>query len=352
MSRLIATEGGIPKMTHSFRHSGRPRHRRGFTLAEVILAGLIAVLVLGSVSTSLGQLGRSRSMSRDRFAAHLRADAALSMVRRDLAEIIRADDLFFTRFLLYDDTINTPEGVLPRDEVIFFNTQLMPVREVDHFSGEGVEYEVHYRVEEDELGPVLWQRRDPVPDEFPLGGGVATPTADGIVGLSIEVYDGIEWFDEWDSDIQGLPLAISIEIIASGHPEGGNVYDAPLARLRTIVPVDRVLPPLDVFEAEEAALREEEALRAAEEAGEVGGVEPEEMVNIDPEMLREAGMEVNVDESGGEVVVDQDGRVIELPDGRGGVPGGGGQPNEDGGPRETTNPLGRPNQGVGNTRDN
>jgi len=199
--------------------------RRGFTLIEMMVACVITAFVLSSVAMSLSQLSRAKSTCKERLDAHLRADTAVAALRRDIATIIRTDDLFWTRLLIVDDTVPTALGQMDRDELLVFNHRLRPIRDID-FSGEGLEYETQYRIEEDELGPALWRRRDAVPDEYLLGGGIAAPLVEGIVGLSIEAYDGNEWYHEWDSDYDGLPLAVRLTVIASGHRTGDDVYDA------------------------------------------------------------------------------------------------------------------------------
>jgi len=251
--------------------------RRGFTLIEMMVACVITAFVLSSVAMSLSQLSRAKSTCKERLDAHLRADTAVAALRRDIATIIRTDDLFWTRLLIVDDTVPTALGQMDRDELLVFNHRLRPIRDID-FSGEGLEYETQYRIEEDELGPALWRRRDAVPDEYLLGGGIAAPLVEGIVGLSIEAYDGNEWYHEWDSDYDGLPLAVRLTVIASGHRTGDDVYDAPLAVLGTVIPIVRVLSPADLLELdEEPESSAEEALEAeeAETAEDLeGGVAP------------------------------------------------------------------------------
>ncbi|MHC5007543.1 MAG: hypothetical protein ACYTGF_09330 [Planctomycetota bacterium] len=226
-------------------------HRRagchGFTLVELMVAGVMAAFVLGAVSLCLAQLSDAKTSSRMSLEAHLRADAALSALQRNIVSILRDGDLFFTRLLLFDGSTNTPLGHLDQDEILIFNTQLRAIRDLD-FMGDGLEFETHFRIETDALGPVLWQRRDAVPDEYPRGGGVATPLAAGVVSLSIEAYDGDLWYDEWDSDYDGLPLAIRVTVVASGHHDEDDVYDAALATVRTVIAIDRVLPPAEEAE--------------------------------------------------------------------------------------------------------
>jgi hypothetical protein len=199
------------------------------------------------VSLCLAQLSDAKTSSRMSLEAHLRADAALSALQRNIVSILRDEDLFFTRLLLFDGSTNTPLGHMDQDEILIFNTQLRAIRDLD-FMGDGMEFETHFRIETDALGPALWQRRDAVPDEYPRGGGVATPLAAGVLSLSIEAYDGDLWYDDWDSDYDGLPLAVRVTVVASGHRDEHDVYDAALATVRTVIAIDRVLPPFEEAE--------------------------------------------------------------------------------------------------------
>lgn len=218
---------------------------RGFTMIEMLLAGVIAAFVLGAVSMSLGQLAAAKNGARQRLEAYLRADAALSDVRSDVISVLRRSDLFWTRMLINDGSLRTPIGETDRDEILVFDSRPRPIRD-EYFIGEGGEFETQYRIETDELGPALWKRRDAVLDEYPLGGGLVTPVAENVVSLSIEAYDGDLWYDSWDSDYDGLPLAVRITIVASGAREGRDVFAGPLATLRTVVPIDRVPLPSEM----------------------------------------------------------------------------------------------------------
>ena len=225
------------------------RHRRGFTLIELIVAGVIAAFVMGSVAMSLGQLGRAKNTSKLRFDAYIRADSALNAVRRDIVSVLRRDDLFFTRFLLTNDSdsIRAGDEYFERDGVLVFNTRLRAVRDID-FNGEGFEYETQYRIADDEGGPVLWVRHDAVPEEYPQGGGMVSPAVEGILSLKFEAYDGQAWYDDWDSDSDGLPVAVRITVMSSGHRNADDIYTAPRAILRTAVSIDRVIPPKDLYQ--------------------------------------------------------------------------------------------------------
>lgn len=240
------------------------RRRAGFTLVELVVAGVITAFVLGSVAMSIGQLGRAKNSAKVRFDAYIRADSALNAVRKDIVSVLRRDDLFYARFLLINDGIRVGDEQLERDEVVLFNTRLKALRDID-FNGEGSDYETQYRVVDDDAGPVLWVRHDGMPDEYPQGGGLVKPAVEGILALKFEAYDGVAWYDDWDSDFEGLPLAVRITVVSSGHRNADDAYTAPRATLRTVVAIDRVIPPKDLFKDPEEEEEEENAEEGMEE---------------------------------------------------------------------------------------
>ena len=208
-------------MTHCSSNDAHPRRvRRGFTLIELVVAGTVAALVLGAVTFSLSQVGRARLIATERTEAFQRAGTALENLRRDVAAVMRADDLFLCRFLLATDEPSVRNGGNDRSDLLLFCTSLRAMRPIE-YQGEGQEYEAQFRIEDDELGAALWHRRDNVPDEVPDGGGLAAPVADGVVGLLVEASDGEGgWREEWDSDIDGIPKLVRISVTATGAELG------------------------------------------------------------------------------------------------------------------------------------
>ena len=242
--------------------------RRGFTLVELIIAGIIAVIVVGTLGTSLSQLARARASSKVRLNAHLRANTALEKIRRELQQVIRSDNLIDTRILLTGDSVNSPIGDLSRNDVLIYSTKLSPVRNKT-YEGDGIEHEVQLRVTDDESGSALWMRSDSVPDDNEGGGGKAAPMMDGIIGLYIEASDGTEWYDSWYSDISGLPVALRVTVSSAGDAQGADFFadSRELMSLRTIVPIDRVPPPYEEPPAEDPASAEGGEVAAADAAG-------------------------------------------------------------------------------------
>jgi uncharacterized membrane protein YgcG len=241
-------------------------------LIEVLIAAVIAAFLMGTVSLSLANLGRAKNSSKHRFAAFMRADNALTTLRSDIASCTRANDLFYSRILITSRTYRTEDGQeFPRSELLTFTTRLMNIRAID-YTGEGIEYETQYRIEEDEFGPVLWQRRDALPDVYPDGGGMVTPLVEGVVGLRLEAYDGFGWREEWDSDYDGMPIAIRMTVWTSGQRDDESAYEKQPIELSTVVSIDRVEPPFDhtrialeaLFEQLAAEQAEANAAKAAE----------------------------------------------------------------------------------------
>jgi type II secretion system protein J len=222
----------------------RHKSSRGFTIMELVVAIAVSAIVVVTISTVLSRIGRSRDVTRTRLDAVTRATAALDGLRRDLSSIVRSADLFDTRLVLLDGQAFSEYGAMDRDEVLVYNSRLRPMQR-DEYQGEGGEYESQYRIMDDRDGSVLWMRRDAVPDENGEGGGIAMPAVDGVVGVSIEAYDGEAWYPDWDSDELGLPWALRVTVTATGDAPGAEPTEAAtsLAVLRTQIPIDRIVPP-------------------------------------------------------------------------------------------------------------
>ena len=274
--------------------------RRGFTLIELMVAGMMAVIVLGGITTSLSQLGSAKSVSRQRLEAYSRCDTALKDLRKEVVSTLRRGDLFETRVLITDGTGRFQGENVNKDELLVFNGNVRANKEID-FNGEGLEYETEFRIEDKDISSAIWKRRDAILDDNPVGGGIVTPIADGIISLDLEAYDGFSWFPDWDSDELGLPHALRITVKSTGMEYYGELY-APIVTLRTIVPIDRVMMPDDLHEPTDA---EEESEGLGGEDGETSGEDNS-----------------SEEEGGGQndkpiIITDPDGNQYEIPSGGG-----------------------------------
>ena len=242
--------------------------KRGFTIIELVVAIIIAAIISGAVASSLSQLSRARDVSRIRMTASRRATDALESIRRDVQSTLRSDDLFDTRLWMAPEVARTSIGEVDRDQLLLFATRLRPIRSID-YSGEGSEYETQYRIEEDRDGAALWRRRDAVPDEFEDAGGIAQSVGDGVISVRFEAFDGQSWVQDWDSDVDGLPISIRATVTACGVRPSEDAFADPrsFAVMRTEIPIDRVIKP----KLDEATLLAQAEAEAAAQAAAGGG---------------------------------------------------------------------------------
>lgn len=222
------------------------RHRDGFSLIELILATLIAAAIAGAVTVSLSQALRARASSESRQEAFARAAAAADRIALDAQNLVRSGDLYDVRILLVDSESGGLSG--EHDEVLFFCNDARQARPASE-QNEGGVYEVQYRLQSPPdpaaAGYVLWRRADPVPDQTPDGGGVASPIVQGMVGVSIEAFDGESWLPSWDSDRDGVPHALRITTLARSEGERGVE-----AAARRTIAIDRVPIPFATISSE------------------------------------------------------------------------------------------------------
>jgi hypothetical protein len=250
---------------------------------ELIVAIVVVSLITAATTMSISRALRAAEASELRERARARADLAASRIARDLAATVRDGDLYFVKLVIDSER----RDGRPADELTVFampNAQARfeatGIGDPDAQS-EGAEYEVAYRLAgpDDALGDavgrvtrdqppnalVLWRRLDPVPDEAWDGGGVVVPIVEGVTALSIEAYDGSQWFPTWDSDRDGIPHAVRVTTTAAARGQRDDVT----ASARRIVAIDRVPTPYVTLAPEERVEQANEAATA--EQGDGGG---------------------------------------------------------------------------------
>ncbi len=218
---------------------------RAFTLIELIVAILVAAGVAGAAAVAVNRTFGAGQSSGARHEAHSRAGAVVDRIALDARNAVRSGDLFDARVLLLDSQATAA----PRDELLLFSRSLRQARLASE-QNEGAVYEVQYKLIDAPagLGPagsaVLWRRVDPVPDDVPEGGGVASPIVDGVASLSIEAFNGSSWFKEWDSDRDGYPHALRITAVAQSDDRRSTAAARRTIALdRTPIPYAAVLTP-------------------------------------------------------------------------------------------------------------
>lgn len=239
---------------------------RGFTLVELLVASIIGALVIGATYGALSQVIRGRDGAAARQQAFSRASLAVELIARDLEGALRDSDLRFAKVAV----LNAGTTVEPRDELVLFTAHMHPARPWTE-QAEGAERESHFRIMPSGLtGPgsaatSLWRRVDPVCDETPDGGGLAAPLVDGVISLAAEAADSEQWYEDWDSDIDGLPHAVRFTVVATD--DSGRYR----AAARRTVAIDRVAPPTPTLDEEEDAATEEPATTEPGGTGSTGG---------------------------------------------------------------------------------
>jgi len=222
------------------------RGRAGFTLVELIVASVVAAMLAGAITITTQGIMKSRNRSQTRQAAYESVYAVTQIMARDVSNLVRSSDLKSVILRVEDD--ETELAGWERDKLLIFNQDLRPVRTGEDVEPEDGVYEVEYRLDPDDaLTGVLWRRRDPRPDEFYDGGGVAVPLATGLMALEIEAFDGTEWLEEYDSDVYGIPYAIRITCRGVIEPDDERMVWARVCVALDRYPLPEVVEELDLF---------------------------------------------------------------------------------------------------------
>jgi len=232
---------GTPRST-SARVCIRPAapSRRGFTLVELIVAGVIAGILASAATMSIRQLADGRDRSSERQAAVESVSSIARFIARDMANIVRDTSLPDTIVRIDDTAGSTNEQ---HDELLLFCRSLRPVRpntEDDLTYRESSIHEVNYRLKTDgAVTGILWRRADPIVDRNYQGGGVAVPLGTNIVSLNFEAFNGTAWLSTWDSDMDGLPHALRVTCRGLIPSTGKEVAS------RVTVAIDRIPLPFN-----------------------------------------------------------------------------------------------------------
>ncbi|MEI7658720.1 MAG: prepilin-type N-terminal cleavage/methylation domain-containing protein [Phycisphaerae bacterium] len=204
---------------------------RGFTLVELVVATVIAVIIAGATAVSMSQMVKAKTASSSHQQAFARAEAVASRMALDLSNVVRDPDLAQCRLRV----VSGGDGPGQRDELLVLMRSLRNLRPR---AVEGDEYEAQYRIspspDPQTPGDWFWRRVDQAHDDYQDGGGIAAPIALGAVSLDIVASDGVDWFESWDSDSSGLPHAIRLTVVADSDDRKTR------ATVRRVVAIDRV----------------------------------------------------------------------------------------------------------------
>ncbi|HYE03015.1 MAG TPA: prepilin-type N-terminal cleavage/methylation domain-containing protein, partial [Phycisphaerales bacterium] len=120
------------------------RSRPGFTLVELIVAGVITGLVAAAATLSVSHTLRARDSASARHAAFRRAAVAADRVSGDVRALLRDPDPLGVRFVLTDSG-SADEAA---DQILLYARTLRRARAAlpTEAESEGDAYEVQYRL--------------------------------------------------------------------------------------------------------------------------------------------------------------------------------------------------------------
>ena len=184
----------------------RIRQCRGFTLVEILLATIIGAMI----AVAAFAVFRSVTGNRDTLEYHAKIMAngryALNLVRDDLANFYRAEDLEMTRLRGIKRDVEGKSA----DRLIIY---VVSEQKVHKAAQEGDVYEVEYGISEDtENGISFLARRCGAVEDKSIGnsGGVMTRVARYIDELKFEYFDGQDWQRQWQQT--DLPQRVRITL--------------------------------------------------------------------------------------------------------------------------------------------
>lgn len=180
---------------------GGIRHqRRGFTLIEVMVSGVLMAIVLAAAYACLHAGLRTQQWIDPRLDALQGGRVVLALLVADLraAAPLAPDN----------------EWVGLRREVGGSRQDRLDIGTLNHTprrTGQGDFGQVGYWVEPDpETGvPTLWRRRNPGLGPDPFSGGRREALVSGVRHFALEYHDGFEWFDNWGDPRERVKAAMS-----------------------------------------------------------------------------------------------------------------------------------------------
>jgi prepilin-type N-terminal cleavage/methylation domain-containing protein len=214
---------------------------RGFTLIELTISAAVASIILVASYLCLSAGVASQKAIEPRLEVLQSARVALAMMSADLRSACSLSSDF--DFVGEQRTI----GDMEADNLDFATHYYMPTR-----STEGDYCQVSYYVDKVRGGShySLWRRRNPHIAPNPLSGGSREEIVPGLRGLTLEYYDGLDWYDNWGDasvkkkikytdtqapNLSGFPEAVRITLLLDPNPEKDTDKPEPPLAFQTVV---------------------------------------------------------------------------------------------------------------------
>ncbi len=219
----------------------RPTPQQGFTLIELTISAAVASIILVAAYLCLSAGVASQKMIEPRAQVLQSARVALAMMSADLRSACSLNPDF--DFVGEERTL----GEMQADNLDFATHYYMPAR-----ANEGDYCQVSYFVDKSRgtNGFSLWRRRNPHIAPDPLTGGSREEIVPGLRGLTLEYYDGLDWYDTWGDanvdkkvkytttpppNLSGFPEAVRITLLLDPNPDKYTAKREPPLVFQTVV---------------------------------------------------------------------------------------------------------------------
>jgi type II secretory pathway pseudopilin PulG len=226
--------------------SGTEAQRRAtragaFTLIELTISAAVASIILVAAYLCLSAGVASQKLIEPRTEVLQGARVALAMMSADLRSACSLCPDF--------DFVGEQRAIgdMEADNLDFATHYYTPAR-----SGEGDYCQVSYFVDKGRgtNGFSLWRRRNPHIAPDPLSGGSREEIVPGLRGLTLEYYDGLDWYDNWGDasidkkvkytttpppNLSGFPEAVRITLLLDPNPNKNMEKREPPLVFQTVV---------------------------------------------------------------------------------------------------------------------
>jgi prepilin-type N-terminal cleavage/methylation domain-containing protein len=214
---------------------------RGFTIIELTISAAVGVIILTASYLCLNAGVASQKLIEPRTEVLQNARVALAMMSADLRSACSLSPDF--------DFVGEQRalGEMEADNLDFATRYYMPAQPT-----EGDYCQVSYFIDKTRGadGFSLWRRRNPHIAPDPLSGGSREEIARGVRGLTLEYYDGLDWYDTWGDanvkkkvkyttvqapNLSGFPEAVRITLALNPEPSKSGESNGPPLLFQTVV---------------------------------------------------------------------------------------------------------------------
>jgi len=217
------------------------KRSQGFTLIELTISAAVGSIILVASYLCLSAGVASQKMIEPRIEVLQSARVALAMMSADLRSACSLCPDF--DFVGEQRAI----GEIEADNLDFATHYYMPSQ-----ANEGDYCQVSYFVDKGRASNSmsLWRRRNPHIAPDPLDGGSREEIVPGVRGLTLDYFDGLDWYDTWGDasvkkktkyttvqppNMSGFPEAVRITLLLDPEPGKSAEKAAPPLAFQTVV---------------------------------------------------------------------------------------------------------------------